>query len=356
MSEQPAQHPTSTADHSPRTSRPKKSDWRTFVPTLRSAFTTATVTTAAALLLAGCAQGEGSTSNGSVRLDYAYWNPLSLVVRDQQCLEEQGLTTEWVFSAGSNKANENLNAQAIDIGSTAGVAALTARANGSAIQTIGVFSQPEWTAIVVPANSSINSVADLAGSRIAATKGTDPYFFLLQALNEAGLSADDVEIINLQHADGQAALNRGDVDAWAGLDPIMATTELQDGANLIYRNVDFNSYGVLNAREKFLEQSPETVDVVLGCYEKARQWIIDNPEAASQLLAQEASLNPEVASKVLTERTNVDLSLVPGGDQQKVLEAIVPVLVAEGQVPSQQAVDEALASLYNTQFAQAATS
>jgi sulfonate transport system substrate-binding protein len=315
----------------------------------------------AAVMLAGCAEGEGSantTTDGSaqtVRLDYAYWNPLSLVVRDQQCLEQAGYTTEWVYSAGSNKANENLNAEAIDIGSTAGVAALTARANGAAIHTIGVFSQPEWTALVVPAGSDISGVADLQGKRVAATKGTDPYFFLLQSLNEAGLSASDVEIINLQHADGQAALSRGDVDAWAGLDPIMATTELNDGAKLAYRNVDFNSYGVLNAREDFLTESPQTVDAVLGCYEQARQWIIDNPQAAAELLAAEASLDPQVAAKVLGERTTVDLSLVPGDDQQAVLAAIIPVLVAEGQVPSQDAVDSALASLYDPTFAQAAT-
>lgn len=329
--------------------------------TIRSTTGFLALATITAVALTGCAQGEGASesaansTDNTVRLDYAYWNPLSLVVRDNQCLEQAGYTPEWVFSAGSNKANENLNAEAIDIGSTAGVAALTARANGSAIHTIGVFSQPEWTALVVPADSDITGVQDLVGKRVAATKGTDPYFFLLQSLNEAGLSASDVEIINLQHADGQAALSRGDVDAWAGLDPIMATAELNDGVELVYRNVDFNSYGVLNAREDYLAESPEAVNNVLGCYEQARQWIIDNPDDAAQLLAREASLDPAVAAKVLGERTTVDLSLVPGDQQRQVLEAIVPVLVAEGQVPSQSAVDGALDSLYDPTFATGVT-
>ncbi len=331
---------------------------------------------AATLALAGCAAGEGSAapnesaagnagsaggpSSNTLALDYAYWNPLSLVVRDQQCLENsvgaEGVTVEWVQSAGSNKANENLNAGVIDIGSTAGVASYVARANGAAINTIGVFSQPEWAAIVVGADSPITSVTELQGKKVAATKGTDPYFFLLQALNEAGLDQTDVEIVNLQHADGQAALARGDVDAWAGLDPIMATTEVQDGAKLIYRNIDFNSYGVLNAREQFLEQSPDLVDAVLTCYETARDWIIANPDEAAGLLAQEASLDPAIASKVLTERTNVEVSLVPGDDQQQVLETITPVLVAEGQVRSQEEADQALATLYVVEPAQQATS
>lgn len=316
------------------------------------------------ILLAGtfavsaCASGEGpSSADGQqIRLDYAYYNPLSLVVRDQACLENQGFDVEWVLSAGSNKANENLNAEVIDIGSTAGAAALLARANGAAIKTIGVFSQPEWTAIVVNADSPITGVQDLAGQKIAATKGTDPYFFLLQALRANGLTESDVEIINLQHADGQAALARGDVAAWAGLDPIMATTELKDGARLVYRNVDFPSYGVLNAREKFIEESPEMVDAVLACYEDARAWILANPDAAAEILATEASLDPDIAKKVLTERTIIDVSLVPGPAQQQVLETILPTLVAEGQVRSEQEALDALSTLYDTSFAERATS
>jgi sulfonate transport system substrate-binding protein len=208
----------------------------------------------------------------------------------------------------------------------------------------------------VPADSTITGVEQLAGKKIAATKGTDPYFFLLQALNEAGLSQTDVEIINLQHADGQAALARGDVDAWAGLDPIMATTEAKDGAQLIYRNIAFNSYGVLNAREAFITEQPELIDQTLNCYEQARAWIIENPEDAAALLAQEASLEPAIAAKVLNERTVVDISLVPGDAQRQVLETILPILVAEAQVRSEEEARTALDSLYDTSFAERATS
>lgn len=309
--------------------------------------------------LAACAGGEGSDSSGStLRLDYAYWNPLSLVVRDQRCLEGEpnNLTVEWVLSAGSNKSNENLNAEVIDIGSSAGAAALLGRANGSAMKTIAVFSQPNWAAVVVPADSPITSVADLKGAKIAATKGTDPYFFLLQALNEAGLSQADVEIINLQHADGQAALARGDVQGWAGLDPIMAAAELNDGVQLIYRNIAFNSYGVLNTREDFLATSPDLVETVLECYEAARAWILANPDAAAELLAREASLDPGVARTVLLERTTIDVSLVPGEAQRAVLEVILPMFVAEGQVRSEEEARAALDSLYDTTIAQKVTS
>ena len=104
------------------------------------------------------------------------------------------------------QANEALRSGAIDIGSTAGSAALLAQANGSPIKTIDIYSQPEWAAIVVGKDSPITSVKELAGKHVAATKGTDPYFFLLQSLEAEGVDPKDVEVENLQHADGATAL------------------------------------------------------------------------------------------------------------------------------------------------------
>jgi sulfonate transport system substrate-binding protein len=273
---------------------------------------------------------------GTVRLDYAYYNPSSLALRRfgwlEEALREQGIGVEWVFSAGSNKANEYLRSEAVDFGSTAGAAALLARANGSPIKTVYIYSKPEWTALVVPANSPITSVAELKGKKVAATKGTDPYFFLLQALNEAGLSGADIEVINLQHADGRTALERGEVDAWAGLDPMMAATEIDAGSKLLYRNIDFNTYGFLNANEQFITQYPELTATVLQGYERARKWILENPDDAAQILAEEAKISTEVAKRELVERTVLDLDPVPGETQVEVLRGVIPIMVAENQV------------------------
>lgn len=303
------------------------------------------------------ATGEWSTDTLSV--DYATYNPLSLVIRDQGLLEEalgDGVTVEWVQSAGSNKANEYLRSGSIDVGSTAGSAALLARANGSPIKVVDIYSQPEWSALVVPAGSDISSVADLEGRSVAATPGTDPYFFLLQALETEGLTIADVQLQNLQHADGRAALDAGSVDAWAGLDPIMAAAESESGAELVYRNVDFNSYGFLNATEEFITEHPDVLQVVVDAYEEARQWALENPEATAELLAEVAAIEPAVATTVILERSNLDVSGIPGDAQLAVLEKIGPVLVDSGAVQGgQAAIDDALNSLVDDSFARTAT-
>ena len=326
---------------------------------------------AAVMLMAtGCLAGENASSSGddgatagewsadTLSIDFATYNPLSLVVKDQGLIEKalgDDVDVEWTQSAGSNKANELLRAGSLDVGSTAGSAALLARANGSPIKVIDIYSQPEWSALVVGPDSDITSVADLKGKTIAATTGTDPYFFLLQALETAGLSVSDVEVQNLQHADGRTALDGGSVDAWAGLDPIMGAAEVESGDELLYRNVDFNSYGFLNATEEFITEHADLAQVVVDAYEQARQWALENPAETAALLAEVAGIDTEVADTVISERSNLDVSGIPGDDQLAVLEKIAPVLVESDAVTGgEAAVEDALATIVEPSFAEKA--
>jgi sulfonate transport system substrate-binding protein len=311
--------------------------------------------------LTGCMAGEGSgearaqpAGDGTVVVDWATYNPLSVVIKEKGWLEaalaEDGTAVEWVQSAGSNKANEALRAEAVDFGSTAGSAALLARSNGSPIEVVDLYSQPEWSALVTTPGSGITTVEDLAGRTVAATKGTDPYFFLLQALEESGVDPADVTIQNLQHADGRSALENGQVDAWSGLDPIMAAAE-GNGAQLFYRNIDFNTYGFLNAREDFLEEQPETAQTVVDVYAYARDWAAAHPGETAQLLADAAGIELPVAEKVL-ERTHLDIDHVPGEQQLAVLEKVGPTFVESGDVADQEQIDEALASIVEPSLAE----
>ena len=311
------------------------------------------------MLVMGLASCSGSgdkaaTANPeTVRLDYAYYNPLSLVLKQQGWLEKdlakQNIKVEWVLSQGSNKALEFLNGSSIDFGSTAGAAALIGRANGNPLKAIYIYSKPEWTALVTGPNSAIKSVADLKGKRVAATRGTDPYIFLLRALDQAGLSEKDIELIPLQHPDGRAALATGDVDAWAGLDPHMAKAELESGAKLFFRNPDFNSYGVLNVRAEFAQQHPALVDRVLAAYEQARQWALQHPAELQKTLATEAKLSEAVAAKQL-ERTDFS-NFSFGSPQRATITAAGDVLKKSGVIEQNVDVTKTVNDLIDVSFA-----
>lgn len=308
-----------------------------------------------ALVALGIAAVPAQAAERTLNLDYANWNPLSLVIKDQGWLETdlKALDTKvnWVYSSGSAAAIQNLNANAIQLGSSAGVAAYVARANGVAIKSIAVFSQPNWAALVVKKGSTITP-GQLKGKKIAAQKGTDPYYFLLQVLYKRGLDpVKDVTVVNLAHADGKAALLRGDVDVWSGLDPITSQTVKVDGSKVIYENKALNTWGVISAREDFLKSNRDITIAVLKNYQKARAWILANPDKAAKILADSAKIDVDVAKNVLVNRTKVKVPLVPGSLQSGVLAAIKPILVSDAQVRSQADADSALTSLYDTSFA-----
>ncbi|MBM3541554.1 MAG: aliphatic sulfonate ABC transporter substrate-binding protein [Alphaproteobacteria bacterium] len=288
-----------------------------------------------------------------VRLDYAYYNPVSLVLKEKGWLEQElqssGIAVEWVFSQGSNKSLEYLNGRSVDFGSTAGAAALIARANGIPIKGIYIYSKPEWTALVTKKDSAIRSVADLKGKRIAVTRGTDPYIFLLRALDKNKLTDKDVKIVLLQHPDGKTALERGDVDAWAGLDPFMAQTELESGSRLFFRDADANTYGFLNVREDFLAENAELAARVLAVYERGRKWALANPDELKAILAKAAKLTDAVAAKQL-ERTDLTNPRI-GDVHREAVTAAGLVLQKGGVIPAEADVKALAGVLVDTRFA-----
>src|SRR6202012_1909585 len=260
-----------------------------------------------------------------IRIDWATYNPVSLILKQRGMLEKEfakdGIRIVWVQSAGSNKALEFLNAGSIDFGSSAGSAALVARINGNPIKSIYVYSRPEWTALVTTRDSRIATVADLKGKRVAVTRGTDPHIFLVRALLDAGLTEKDITPVLLQHADGKTALIRGDVDAWAGLDPMMAQAEIEDGAKLFFRKPEANTWGILNVREQFLKDYPQIVQRVLATYEEARKYSLANYDELKKSLVVPTKLPDAVADKQLKERTDLSYSRIGPPQRESILAA-----------------------------------
>ena len=288
-----------------------------------------------------------------IRLDWATYNPLSLVLKEQQLVEKafakDGVTVRWVQSRGSNKALEYLNAGSIDLGSTAGSAALVARINGNPIKAVYVYSAPEWTALVTRKDSGITKLGDLKGKRVAVTRGTDPHVFLIRALASAGLSEKDVRIVLLQHADGRTALDRGDVDAWAGLDPMMASAEIDNGDVLFYRDRSANTYGILDVREAFANEHSEAVRKVLGAYEQARLWSLAHPTEFKALVAKETGLDAAVIDRQIDQRTDISASAISAPQKQSILAAGL-ALQKVGIVPATTDVKASLDALVDTRF------
>jgi len=277
-------------------------------------------------LLAFMAPASAQNAVKEIKIDWATYNPVSILLKDKGLLEKEfekdGVKITWVQTQSSSNALQLLNASAIDLGSTAGSAALVAKINGNPIKSIYVYSRPEWTALVTTKDSKINSVADLKGKRVAMVRGTDPHIFAVRALQEAGIGAKDYTPVLVQnHVDGGTALLRGDVDAWAGLDPAMAQFELRDGARLFFRKPEANTWGILNAREDFLKDNPEIVRRVLKVYEEARKYALAHYDELKQNFIAVTKLDGAVVDKQLKERTELTHNKIGPAQRDSILQA-----------------------------------
>ena len=291
-----------------------------------------------------------------IRIDWATYNPVSMLLKDKGFLEKElakdGIAVRWVQTNSSSNALQFLNAGSIDFGSTAGSAALVARINGNPIKSIYVYSRPEWTALVTTKESPISKVEDLKGRKVAMVRGTDPHIFLVRALFSAGLTDKDIiPVLVQQHADGGNLLIRGDVDAWAGLDPMMAQHEIKDGARLFYRKPEANTWGILNVREEFAKDHPEIVPRVISAYEEARKYSLANYGELKKIFIGVTKLDDAVVDKQLKERTELTHNKVGPAQRESILEAGVALQkagVIGANVDVKKSVDELIDDRYVT--------
>ena len=226
------------------------------------------------------------------------------------------------------------------------------RSTAIPIKSVYVYSRPEWTALVTTKDSKINKVEDLKGKKVAMVRGTDPHIFAVRALLAAGLSDKDVTpVLVQQHADGGTALLRGDVDAWAGLDPMMAQHEVKDGARLFFRNPAANTWGILNVREEFAKDHPDIVRRVIAAYEEARKYSLANYDELKKTFIGVTGLEGAVVDKQLKERTELTHNKVGPAQRESILEAGLALQkagVIGASVDVKKAVDDLIDDRYVT--------
>jgi sulfonate transport system substrate-binding protein len=295
------------------------------------------------------AAGKPSTIN----IDWATYNPVSMYLKDHGLMEKEfakdGIGIRWVQTLGSNKALEFLNAGSIDFGSSAGAAALVSKINSNPIKSIYVYSKPEWTALVTRKDTPIQKITDLKGKRVAVTRGTDPHIFLVRALLSVGMSEKDIKEVLLQHPDGKTALIRGDVDAWAGLDPMMAQAEIEDGARLFYRNADANTYGILSTRIEFLRDHLDLVKRVLAVYETARKYCLAHPADMEASFIAATKLPKAVVEKQLNERTDITNGHIGDPQRDSILQAGIALQKA-AVIPANVDMNKAVGDLIDNSY------
>lgn len=255
---------------------------------------------AAAMLLGalgGCGQAESDSSAASSGADSAAvqatvgtWKTAQTLTPYfyQDCLPEGSAVEVKPFTNPGDQKTALL-AGSLDMTGTTIPTAITAAAAGEPIKIV-VSLCNKCSALVVGADSDIQTEADLKGKTIAYVPGTMHHVLLLDTLRRAGLDPDkDVTLTRIDFFDMGAALAGGQIDAFLSGEPYPSQA-VQDGFGRILSYPYFDdSIGTINAgmivTEQTIEENPELVQALVSAHIEATERENADPDAWLDLAA-----------------------------------------------------------------------
>jgi NitT/TauT family transport system substrate-binding protein len=168
--------------------------------------------------------------------------------------------------------------------------------NGIDVKLIGGLHEG-CIKILVPENSSIRTLADLRGKRIAVDEiGGTPMSVASVAAGSAGIDPQrDITFIPYPNDQIFQAVLKGEADVGAAWDPFATTVELGGGWRVL---VDISEHPLfadkaccfLFASNKLVKEKPEVIAAILRGYQKAVAWIGAHPREAAELLIKEKKI------------------------------------------------------------------
>lgn len=211
-------------------------------------------------------------------------------------LAAQGVDVKWTEFPAGPVLLEGLNVGSIDFGTVGEAPPIFAQAAGANL--VYVANEPPAPlseAIVVPKTSTLKTVADLKGKKVALNKGSNVHYLLVKALEKAGLDYKDVQVVYLPPSDARAAFERGSVDAWVIWDPFLAAAEKQLGARILAdgKGLVANHQFFLASRP-YAEKNAEVLRVVLDELVKVDEWSAKNIKEVASILSSQVGLPADV--------------------------------------------------------------
>ena len=205
----------------------------------------------------------------------------------ETALKASGASVTWTEFPAGPPMLEALNAGSIDFGYTGEAPPIFAQAAGVPLVYVAYDPYgPKAEAILVHKDSPIKNVADLKGKKVAFAKGANVNYLVVKALEKAGLKYTDIKPTFLAPADGRAAFEGKNVDAWAVWDPYLAAAQKATGARTLTDATGLApNRGYYLAAKSFAEKNPAALKTVLAGVSKVSDWAKKNPPEVAKLLS-----------------------------------------------------------------------
>lgn len=261
-------------------------------------------------LLTACGDGSDSSS-GSVQGGDSQTAAVKVIIGTQEMPndegiakakgyfeEEMGVEVEIKQFDSGKDVNTALASGSIDFGLLGSCPASLAISQDLGVKCIWIHEVlGPVESLVAREEAGVSTVAELKGKTIATPFASTAHFSLLHALEEAGLSESDVNLLDMQPSEIYAAWQNGQIDAAYVWDPTLSELENQV---LLCTSEDMANAGYMTSnvelvRTEFAEANPELVEAYIRAVAKAVSMYRDSNDEAVSVISGALELSAEDA-------------------------------------------------------------
>lgn len=268
-------------------------------------------------LLVAC--GEGNSKDGQIEITLANWSQLIveqtnlLVEEEKGFFEKEGIDLKLVPGNGGQDALKTMIAGHADIAFTDPGAVYSALAQGEDLVIIYTVYPQNVFNVVASKEAKISKIEDLKGKKVGIySRASGTYQNLLVLLHEAGLSEEDVELIEVGIANF-APLIQGQVDATAATDTALVPAKREGLSDVeifeVRDSLNIPSDFFVVKRSTY-EEKQEELQAFIKAYEESARWMMNEPDEAAELAKEyaidgrESEINREIID--LRNRASLD--------------------------------------------------
>lgn len=261
---------------------------------LRSLSISVAATAALALGLAGCSSattsgGDDAANAEPIRMGTQPWLGYGgwFIAEEEGYFAERGLNVELSNFNADAEMNAALVADRIDMANVGAQAALQFVEEGLDVSIVLLLDSATGADAII-AGSGINSMKDLAGKSVAFERGATSEILLAEALDAAGMSFDDIKVVEAD-ADQVAPMLVSDrVEAGVTYEPYISEALASEDSLSVLTSAGEHPgliTDVLVVRNDVLAERPDEVREVLASWDDSIAFLEEDPEAGRSIIA-----------------------------------------------------------------------
>ncbi len=223
---------------------------------------------------------------------------------------DEGLQVELRKTVSGVTALDEIVKGVADLGTAAEFVFVHKNLSSPELRVISLLSRSQGLKLILRRDRSISSMGDLRGKTIAITKGTIAEFYFARFIEDAGLKAGEVKIVDIPPNNQPALLSEGKVDGVAVWNPVadQIATQMADKVEVRSLQGEEPYHFILVGTEQLVKHREEHLVRLLRALVRAEVYIHANRTEGGQFVASAIGLPIDTVLR-LSKDTVAEVSL-----------------------------------------------